>query len=779
MKIRHTNRNKHIGALKVLTIIILVCLLLFLWFRSETTSTFEAIIAHEHYRKTWKFPGVVYSDWTELVPGQRIPIHRLRMTLRAHRFNEVREPEGEREFSLRDRQCKLTLPKFDYPDGASYSGLCIITFDNRWRLESIVDSAGVELSSIRIPPILLGRIYDEDLILSDYATFDEMPRYLIDAVVASEDHSFWEHTGFTIESIMRAARQNVSEGKISQGGSSITQQLMKNLVLTPERSFRRKFIELLWSISAEFYFDKETILELYLNQIYLAQEGPYSIVGVKEAARFYFNKGLSELTLSECAIIAGIIPAPARFSPFENPGIVKRKRDGVLRDMTKYDFITATQRDSAMKSEVILNRGERFGREYQDYIELVEREVDDKLGEHALASKGITVWTYLDPFLQEAAIEAVDSGASAMDSITYNSPVQAALAACRVEDGAVVAIVGGRSDIESEFVRALDAHRQSGSAFKIFVYATAAASPFRTDGGCVYSPATLLPDTPSVYEVKDTTWSPRNYVDEYAGQITVRRALERSQNVATVNLALGLGLKNIIQLAKKCGIESPLEPEPSLALGSFEVTPFEMAVGCLPLPRKGLKPEHGSVKLIVDHRGKPIYRKGSDETRIMREEAAYIATHMLHGVVNYGRAYDVRELGFIRPSAGKTGTTNDEHDSWYVGFTPEYTAAVWAGLDDNSRLGLTGTQGALPIWTHFAQLAHEGVPYSDFEKPDSGLVYKWIDERNGLLAAPGCPVQIEEAYIPGTEQTRVCTVDHTLEDSVETPLDSAEIIDVN
>lgn len=768
MKIRRINRIRHSAILKALLITIFVCLLLFLWFQSETDAAFEAIESHNYDRKNWKFPGLVYSDWTEICLGHKIPPHRLRMTLNGHHFVEVADPAGELQFALGNYICWLILPEFEYPDGYSYSGLCEIYFDRRWNIESIRDSAGNELSSIRIPPILLGRIHDENLIFADYALIDEMPQDLINAIIASEDHSFWRHKGFTMEGIIRAARQNVSEGKIAQGGSSITQQLMKNLVLTPERSFRRKFMEFLWAISAETRFEKETILEFYLNQIYFGQEGSYSILGVKEAARFYFDKQLAELTLPECAILAGIIPAPARFSPFENPGMVRKRRDAVLSDMAEYGFISSDQRDSAVDVELILKRGKRVEGQYPDYVELVKREIEEKLGENALAVKGITVWTNLDPYLQACAIEAVDSGTSSMDEITGNYPVQSALAACRVKDGAVVAVVGGRSDIETAFVRALDAHRQSGSAFKIFVYATAAESPFRTDGGKVYSPSTMLPDTPSVFVVKDTTWSPRNYMDEYAGKISVRRALERSQNVATVNLALGLGLENIIELAQDCGIESPLEPEPSLALGAFEVTPFEMAVGCLPLPRGGLKPEKGAVKLITDYRGKPIYRKGKGETRVLREEAAYIATHMLRGVVNYGRAYDVRELGFTRPSAGKTGTTNDEHDSWYVGFTPEYTAAVWAGLDDNSRLGLTGTNGALPIWTHFAQLAHEGLPYSDFEKPDSGLVYKWIDERNGMLAAPGCPVQIEEAYIPGTEQTKVCDVDHSLENNIET-----------
>ena len=743
-------------------------LIIFLGFRAETASTFESIVSHDYIRKSWKFSGVVFSDWTELSPGRVFAPERLRRTLTAYDFEEVRFPQKPYEFSLRDGLCEIVIPEFCYPNGPCISGKFRIDFDRRWRIQGISDSSGSSVSEVRLPPVLLGRIHDYDLILADYAPFEEIPEDLVNAIVACEDASFWTHRGFTVESIIRALRENISAGKITQGGSSITQQLMKNLVLTPERSFKRKFLELLWAVSAEFFFDKETIIEMYLNQLYLGQDGPFSIVGAKEAARFYFDKPLSELSTSECALLAGIVPAPAKFSPYKNPNLVKRRRDGALRDMASQGYLTEVERDSLISTEVILKRGERKTGRYPDYTELVKREVAEIYGEDALTSKGFTVWTFLDPYLQESGISAVDSGTASMDVATGNFPVQSALAACRVSDGAVVAIVGGRSDVETEFVRSLDAHRQPGSAFKIFVYATAAESPFRTDGGEVFSPTTFLPDTPSVYFVKDTIWSPRNYVDEYAGQITVRRALERSQNVATVNLALALGLGNIIDLAKRCGIDSPLEPEPSLALGAFEVTPLEMAVACLPFPRGGLRPETGSVKLIQDYRDVPIYSKRKHETSVMRESAAYIATNLLHGVINYGRGYDVREMGFIRPSAGKTGTTNDEHDSWFVGFTPEFTAAVWAGMDDNSRLGLTGTYGSLPIWTHFVQLAHDGLPYRNFEKPDSGLVYKWIDERTGYLAAPGCPVQIEEAFIPGTEQTAVCVVDHSAEDTLKT-----------
>lgn len=768
MKIRSIKIDNGKQALKAFIAGILAIVLLFQCFHAEARSVFASIISHEYHRKSWKFSGVVYSDWFEISQGQSIPPSKLRAVLFAFDFEEGYSPKALMQFSLRDGVCEVIIPEFSYPDGDFPSGGVKVNFDSRWRVRAIFDSTGEEINCVRIPPVLLGRICDEDLIMADYALYKEIPEDLVNAIVACEDRNFWTHRGFTLESIIRAAKENLSTGKITQGGSSITQQLMKNLVLTPERSLKRKFFELLWAVSAEFFFDKETILELYLNQLYLGQDGPFSIVGVKEAARFYFDKPLGELSTAECALLAGIIPAPARFSPYKNPGLVRRRRDNALRDMASYGYLAEAVYDSLSATDVILKRGERPSGRYPDYVELVRREIAEEYDDKALASKGFTVWTYLDPYLQEAGIEAVDSGAVAMDASTGNYPVQAALAACRVDDGAIVAVVGGRSDVETEFVRALDANRQPGSAFKIFVYATAAESPYRTDGGAVFSPSTILPDTPSVYFVKDTIWAPRNYVDEYAGEISVRRALERSQNVATVNLAMALGLENIIALSKRFGIESPLEPEPSLALGAFEVNPLEMAVACLPFPRGGMKPKHGSVKIIADYRGVPIYRKSKTETRVMRENAAYVITNLLRGVVNFGRGNDVRELGFMRPSAGKTGTTNDEHDSWFVGFTPEYSIAVWAGMDNNSRLGLTGTYGALPVWTHFAGIAHEGLPYRDFTKPDSGLVYKWIDERNGLLAAPGCPVQIEEAYIPGTEQTKVCTVDHTLQDSVET-----------
>ncbi|RKZ29279.1 hypothetical protein DRQ36_09025 [bacterium] len=777
MRTPPTGKNRAIIALKTASILVLCAVFLLVLFYNSAYRKTEAIVRLETSQKSWKFPSRVYSDWTSWRVGDRVPPERAKKTLKAHLFESVYNPAKKRQFNLADYRCELIIPEFDYPDGYSLSGKIEIEFDKRWRISVIADSSGNDCPELRLPPIILGRIYDEDLIAADYVSYWNIPKSLIDAVVASEDHAFWQHRGFTLEGILRAARENIAEGRIIEGGSSITQQLVKNLILTPERSFRRKLLELPWALAVEYALEKENILELYLNQVYLGQDGAYSIVGVEEASYFYFRKPLDRLTLSEYALLAGIIPAPAKFDPFRNPGLSKRKRDEVLKAMFELDYIDKAQRDSAMASELVLSRGARPGIRYPDYLKLVEREIDGKFGEKTLPSKGLTIFTTLDPYLQLCAQEVVDSGCASMDTITGEYPVQAALAAIRVSDGKVVAIIGGRSDVETEFNRALDAHRQTGSAFKIFVYAAAANSPFREDGGNIYSPSSVLPDTPSVFAVKDSIWKPRNYADEYSGHITVRRALERSQNVATVNLALGLGLENIITLAEACGIESPMDIEPSLALGAFEVTPFEMAVASLPFPRAGTRPDVSTVRVIIDRFGVPIYKPPTNERRVMSPEAAYIAVNMLEGAIDYGRGYAVRELGFSKPAAGKTGTTNEEHDSWFVGFTPELSAAVWVGLDDNTRLGLTGTQGALPIWAYFAFLAHDGLPYRDFEKPDSGLVYLWIDERTGMLTRAGCPVQIEEAFIPGTEPTQVCTVDHSA-DTVDI-CDESRLLDID
>lgn len=711
-------------------------------------------------RKSWKFPSLVYSDWGEWQINDIIPPERIKRTLVAHLFLERTKPVNPCEFKLSEYRCEIIIPSFDYPDGVVFSGKYIIEFDKTWRIESIRDGEGNFYPLVRIPPVIMGRIYDEDLISAEYKTIEQFPENLVSAVIVSEDKNFWRHRGFTFEGIIRAAKENIARRKIAQGGSSITQQLVKNIVLSQERSFKRKILELFWAITAEYSLDKKKILELYFNSVYLGQDGAFSIVGFSEASRHYFDKRLDELDLAECALLAGIIPAPSRFDPIKNPSLAERRRNDILDAMLGDGYITKAQCDSAKNSHISLKKGKRIPLRFPHFVDLVKREIAKTLGRDALSTRGLTVFTTCDPYLQNAGQEAVDSGVASIDARIGNTQTQSALVCVRVVDGKIVALVGGRSDIETEFNRALDAHRQPGSAFKIFVYASAIESAFRADDGNIYSPGTILPDTPSTWVVKDTVWSPRNYGNEYMGEISLRRALERSQNVATVYLAMGLGLERIIALAESAGIESPIDAEPSLALGAFEVTPFEMATAQVFLARMGMKPTFSAIKFVEDHLGNIIFKPPKREVRIMHENSAYVALHMLEGVIDFGRGNDVRKLGFKRSCAGKTGTTDNEHDSWFSAFTPQYSTAVWVGLDDNSRLGLSGTEGALPIWTHFSSIAHEGYANTEFEIPDTGLVFKWIDERTGYLAKAGCPVQIKEYYIPGTEQTKVCPIDH-------------------
>ncbi len=599
---------------------------------------------------------------------------------------------------------------------------------------------------------------------------------IVDAVLAAEDQRFNEHWGVDIAGIARATIINIRAGRVVQGASTITQQLARNLFLTPEVSLTRKVKEALLALRIEQTFSKNRILELYLNQIYLGH-GSY---GVEAAALDFFDKHASELNLHESALIAGIVQSPNGYSPRRHPDLALRRRSIVLNMMVTYGAITGDEAAAADTMGLSVRDREDVAASGAYFIEHVRRDVIARYGAEVLYSGGLSVYTTMDIHLQEVAETELEKRMSRLE-IEYDFPttkqdefdldtlafipyVQAALLATDVRTGGILAMVGGRDFADSPFNRSTQAPRQPGSGFKPFLYTAA------IDNG--FSPADTILDAPLLipgagapikfgdaapdYE-EPTDWWPVNYGREFSGQVRLRYALKKSINLVAVRLGLLVGPDKVADYANRMGISTHLAPVPSLPLGSREVTLMDMVTAYGVLANQGVRLDPYAIDRIEDRNGRILEQHSGMSQMIVPPETAYIVTNMMESVMSSGTGWAARAWGFQHPAAGKTGTTNDYADAWFVGFTPSVICGVWSGYDERRPLGrsMTGARVALPIWTEFMKAAHVDLPKTPFERP-AGIVVRTICAETGLLAADDCPKIMEEVFVQGMEPVRQC-----------------------
>ncbi|MEX2661762.1 MAG: PBP1A family penicillin-binding protein [Vicinamibacterales bacterium] len=580
----------------------------------------------------------------------------------------------------------------------------------------------------------------------------QIPPRVVQAVLAIEDRRFYDHPGIDPLAIAGALWNYAFGDKTyMRGASTLTQQLVKNTFLTQERSPRRKAQEWIMSVALERRLSKSEVLELYLNDVWLGQRGSFAIHGVPEASRIFFGKDISNVSLSEAATLAGVIQSPPRHSPFSNPERSKERRNVVLQAMATAGFITADAASRASR-EPLQVAARSLENEAPYFVDFVGQELQDKYK----ITGAIDVYTTLDVHLQKLAQDAVRDGLNRVDEILAKRKrqrAQAALVAIDPRTGEILALVGGRSYNQTQFNRALNANRQPGSVFKPFVY-LAAFERALADGRTDVTPATVVLDEPTSWEFNQQTWTPGNYDGEYEGAITLRRALALSRNIATIKVAETAGYDHVAGLWRRVGAGTPPRPYPSIALGVFEVTPLQVASAYTVFANGGaIRP----LKPITR-----IMRAGSDipiptepVRSVARAETTFLVTNMMRSVINEGTGAGARAAGFVHDAAGKSGTTNDLRDAWFVGFTPELLTVVWVGLDDNTPVGLSGTQAALPIWTSFMLRAMAGRPNTSFATPD-GISFLEIDRDTGKLATFACPRIFREAFIAGTEPAEIC-----------------------
>ncbi len=603
-----------------------------------------------------------------------------------------------------------------------------------------IDSAGAYRPSVS------SKIYDRNNhVVGDISIekrslvpYQAIPKHVVTAFVAAEDANFFKHGGVDFTAIARAVLKDILSLGFVQGASTITQQTVKTLFLTPEKSIRRKLKEIIMAYDIEKKLTKEEILYLYLNQIYLG-DGAY---GVEAASRAYFGKGVGALTLSEGALLAGLAQAPTRYSPRNHIDQAKARQRYVLRRMTELKFLTQDESDRAYKARITLAPPSNFRSKSAYFLEYVRAYIQEKYGMEALYKTEMQIYTTIDGRLQEAAHDALIEGVRRTEERNKYKGLQGAILSIDPNTGGVLAMVGGVDFAMSQFNRAIQARRQAGSAFKPVIYSAAVDK-----GKTVVS---TVDDSPiELQRSENELWKPRNYDGTFLGPIPMIEALAKSRNLATVRLLNEIGVDSAIQMAKSLGFESPVERNLSIALGSSGVTPLEMCVAYATFANGGERPTPYFIREVRDGTGKTLESTEPRLKQAISPETAYLTVRMMQEVIRSGTGMSARGLG--QSIAGKTGTTNENTDAWFIGFSPDLVAGVWIGFDTPKPLGdrQSAAAVALPIWTRFMGLALRQFTERDFTVPP-GITFARVDQSTGKALPPGSQEGVSLPFKLGT-----------------------------
>jgi len=722
-------------------------------------------------RDAWDVPSILYGRPAIIRPGDIVENLKLPERLGRLSYQEVSGiPEKPGTWSGETDRIRIYTRGFKAGD-VSRPGFLVDIATTEGRVAALETSSGSFYDELILEPEEIARILGPKMESRRMVPLSAVPKNLQNAVLAAEDSRFYSHFGIDFIGVMRALRENVRRMRIVQGGSTITQQLAKNFFLTPRKSLWRKLREAELAVILELRFTKEEILEAYLNKIYFGQEGPRGIYGVEDAADFYFSKGVGELTLEEAALLTGIIRSPHRYSPLRAVDAARKRRDWVLSRMGTLGMISAKEEQRARATPVRTNPRRVPVKMAEYYVDYFERVAEEALGSRGFARTGYRFYTSLDLVHQNAAERAVAEGLAelgekkASHGAEEDDPLQAALVAVDPATGELTAMVGGRDYGKTQFNRAVDARRQPGSAFKPFVLLAAMEQAVGGKGKTTL--ASTISGEPISLESPNGRWTPENFGREEYGVISVRRMIEESVNTAAVRLALDVGLPEVIAEARAAGIDSPVSPVPSLSLGSFEVTPVELAYAYTTIASGGIRYRPFTLRAVTDSGGDSLRVEIPVREQAVDPRAAYLVTYALEGVLDRGTGYNVRLAGIDFPAAGKTGTTDTYRDSWFAGYTPDLVCVVWVGRDSGRSTGLTGSSGALRIWTKFMKSVFPAGGTNAFRAPP-GVTIAEIDPESGFLTTFACPQSFPEAFPEDLVPKETCPLhpSHPIVDTV-------------
>jgi penicillin-binding protein 1B len=720
---------------------------------------YSVLVQQKLQGERWQIPSRLYARPLTLRPGLVLDPDYLIKTLNGLKYTERETaPAAPGEFAL--VQGGVSLWPRPVPGGADEPLLVTFEEGKVKRIRGRKPRTRYEAQDLE--PELITYLFDESREKRRRIRYEELPTHLVQAVLAIEDRRFFSHPGLDPLRLVSAVIRNLrTESESLHGASTITQQLCKNFFLTPEKTYKRKLQEALLAFVLERRASKEEILELYLNEVYLGQSASFSLNGVGEAARAYFHKDVSNLTLPESALLAGMIQSPNPYNPYRHPERATERRNTVIRFMQDAGFIDEATMEEAIATPLLVESSSVDLTDAPYFVDLVRQQMAQRYDPEDLTTQNLSIYTTLDLHLQSLAQKALEDGLDRVQEIIKKrtrKPVQGSLIAIEPLSGKIVALVGGRSYGASQYNRVMQARRQPGSTFKPFVYLTAFEATFEDPSLPPITPATVVEDEPAVFFYEDKEYIPQNYEDSYHGFVTLRKALAKSMNVATVKVAEMVGFQRIADLwNKKIAVGAPVQGLPSVALGAFEATPFEMASAYDVLASGGYKVQPVTVMRVADEKGRVLEQHYAPvPERVIRPESVYLVTSMLESVFTEGTAASAAGMGFTWEAAGKTGTTNEYRDAWFAGFTPDLLCVVWVGFDDNTPVGLSGTRAALPIWVDFMKGALSGTTPVPFAVPSENIVFVDIDADTGLLATPLCAHTRSEAFIAGTEPRVRC-----------------------
>jgi penicillin-binding protein 1B len=707
--------------------------------------------------RRWSIPSKVFSDTTLLYPGQRIQRQPFYEKLLNLGYRSVAHPPVRRgEMLVSATGVTVFLYDLNTPWHTRQGFVATITTSEN-RIESIARTAdGQFIPILELEPEEVMLFFGPKRERRQLVSIREVPQHLIHAVLAAEDSRFYRHHGVDPRGLLRAMLANLRHGAIRQGGSTLTQQLAKNYFLTPAKTLTRKLKEVLLSVLIELKYEKDDILEIYLNEIYLGQKGSVSINGVGEASFFYFGKPVRELSRAEAATIAGLIKAPNYYSPYVDKEHCRERRNDILEAMRKKGWLSEEELQAALKIPVNPVGYTVPGKKAPYFVDYLAEQLTNLYRPEDLSSLGLSIYTTLDTQVQTAAERALVDGLARLEksnpALKRDQPgreLQGAIIVMQPKTGYILAMVGGRNYSVSQFNRVTQAKRQPGSAFKPLVYLAALDK---------FPPTYKLSNEPKTYFFDGKSWEPQNFQPTAPSTVNMREALKMSYNLATVDLAMQTGLDRIVETATQFNLTTPVKPYPSLALGSFEVIPLELARAYCVFAADGMQPNPLALKDVVDEKGQILEQKHLKVKRLISPARAFIINDMLQSVVTAGTARSLAQFGVTGPVAGKTGTTNDFRDAWFVGYTPDILALVWVGFDNGDPIGATASMAALPIWAELIDSIPQYLSVKGFKVPD-GIEKKTVCAETGLLAVEnGCPEPFTEYFLSDRVPTEFCTL---------------------
>ncbi len=702
----------------------------------------DAVVQEKFSGKRWTIPAKVYARPLELFVGQKLDKNDFLAELDALGYRRERSVSGPGGASVAGNDIELHTRGFQFYEGAEQSQRLRVRFSGDF-VAGLSSANGSALPVARLEPVLIGGLYpahNEDRIL---IKLDQVPPYLVETLVAVEDREFFNHFGVSPKSIARAVWVNLTAGQVRQGGSTLTQQLVKNFYLTNERSMTRKITEAMMAVLLELHYDKQEILEAYLNEVFLGQDGRRAVHGFGLASQYFFGQPLAELKLPQVALLVGMVKGPTYYNPRRNPERALERRNLVLDLLAEQQVISADEAAKAKQAPLgVTQRGSMADSSYPAFLDLVKRQLREDYRDEDLTEEGLRVFTSFDPVLQLKAEQAMSETLKRLGKATEG--VEGAMIVTNPETGEIQAMLGSRQPGFAGFNRALDASRPIGSLIKPAIYLAALEKPSQ------YTLTSLLEDEPfSVKGADGQVWKPQNYGRQAYGTVYLYQALANSYNLSTARLGLDLGVPNVLKTLERLGASPKWPAYPSMLLGAGGLRPIEVADMYQTLANGGFNTPLRGIRSVLTADGEPLKRYPFQIQQRFDPGAIYLTQYAMQRAMREGTGRSAyNRLPQSLNLAGKTGTTNDSRDSWFAGFSQDLLAVVWLGRDDNGKTSLTGATGALQVWTDFMRRA-DPLPLQ-MPVPDN-VTYAWVDARSGLGTDERCPDAVQMPYIRGSE----------------------------